>query len=251
MFELMVFEYSGREMRTVFDKQGNPWWVLKDVCDVLGISKSRDVFNKLDSDQKGVVQIDTLGGRQKLQSVNESGLYETIFQSNKPEAKPFRKWVTSEVLPSIRKKGYYFSSEQRRLIEAYVSPIFLPWAKKFPNEFFIQIYKLRGMSGNPLSSTRPQFIGGIINNIIYDYLPDGVLEILQEQNPYDPVLNGRRKKHHQLLTPEIGLPHLEKQLIMIVGLMKASVNWKMFKRLLDRACPKPGGQLMLNLDMEI
>lgn len=106
MNELQVFRYQDNEVRTV-EINGEPWFVLKDVCAVLGIGNSRMVFDRLDSDEKGVSQIDTPGGLQTVNIINESGLYNVILRSDKPEAKPFRKWVTSEVLPSIRKTGSY------------------------------------------------------------------------------------------------------------------------------------------------
>ncbi len=87
--------------------KGEPWFVAKDVCDVLSIRNDRDAFARLDDDEKGVAITDTLGGRQEMNTVNESGLYSLIFQSRKAEAKKFRKWVTSEVLPAIRKNGFY------------------------------------------------------------------------------------------------------------------------------------------------
>lgn len=84
-----------------------PWFVAKDVCDALTIEKHRDAVSRLDDDERGSVVVDTLGGKQSVSAVNESGLYNLIFQSRKPEAKVFRKWVTGEVLPSIRKTGSY------------------------------------------------------------------------------------------------------------------------------------------------
>lgn len=110
MSELQIFNYDGNEVRTI-QIDGEPWWVLKDVCAVLSIGNARDVFSRLDDDEKGVDQIDTLGGKQYMQIVNESGLYNVILRSDKPQAKPFRKWVTSEVLPSIRKHGAYLTPE--------------------------------------------------------------------------------------------------------------------------------------------
>lgn len=119
MNDLQIFNYNGNDVRTI-QIDGEPWWVLKDVCMVLNIGNARDVFNRLDDDEKGVDQIDTLGGKQNMQIVNESGLYNVILRSDKPEAKPFRKWVTSEVLPSIRKTGGYqlphMSKELRAII---------------------------------------------------------------------------------------------------------------------------------------
>lgn len=85
-----------------------PWFVAKDVCEVLGIANHKDAASRLDEDERrGVGITDPIGRPQTVTAVSESGLYSLIFQSRKAEAKKFRKWVTSEVLPSIRKKGYY------------------------------------------------------------------------------------------------------------------------------------------------
>ena len=107
---LQIFTYNGNEVRTV-QKDGEPWWVLKDVCEVLGISKYRDTAARLEDDDREPIRVDTLGGAQEMLCVNESGLYNVIIRSDKPEAKPFRKWVTSEVLPSIRRHGAYMTPE--------------------------------------------------------------------------------------------------------------------------------------------
>lgn len=106
MNDLQIFSYQSHEVRKV-EVNGEPWFVLKDVCSILNINNQSDVYNRLDDDEKGVAQIDTLGGQQKMSTVNESGLYHVILRSDKPEAVPFRKWVTSEVLPQIRKTGNY------------------------------------------------------------------------------------------------------------------------------------------------
>lgn len=111
MSNIQIFNYQSNEVRTV-EMNGEPWFVLKDVCNILNINNASDVYNRLDDDEKGVAQIDTLGGRQKMSTVNESGLYHVILRSDKPEAAPFRKWVTSEVLPSIRKNGGYIAGQQ-------------------------------------------------------------------------------------------------------------------------------------------
>ena len=106
MSNIRIFNYNSVEVRTI-QNDGEPWFVLKDVCNVLHIGNSRDVVARLDQDEKGVGQIDTLGGKQEMTIINESGLYNVILRSDKPEAKPFRKWVTSEVLPTIRRHGMY------------------------------------------------------------------------------------------------------------------------------------------------
>ena len=110
MNEMQTFVYSGAEVRTV-QKDGTPWFVLKDVCGVLGVGNVSDVYARLDTDEKGVGQIDTLGGRQSMNIISESGLYNVILRSDKPEAKPFRKWVTAEVLPAIRRSGGYIAGQ--------------------------------------------------------------------------------------------------------------------------------------------
>src|SRR5580704_28344 len=106
-YEMQVFEDSEHEEFRVFNRDGEPWFVLADVCRSLGIKNTSDAAARLDDDEKGVAQIDTRGGSQKLRIINESGLYSLILRSEKPEAKRFKKWVTSEVLPSIRKTGGY------------------------------------------------------------------------------------------------------------------------------------------------
>ncbi len=106
MSNIQIFNYNSVEVRTI-QNDGEPWFVLKDVCQVLGMNNSRMVADRLDADEKGVGQSDTLGGKQEMTIINESGLYNVILRSDKPEAKPFRKWVTSEVLPTIRRHGMY------------------------------------------------------------------------------------------------------------------------------------------------
>jgi anti-repressor protein len=103
---LQVFSYEGNEVRTV-QKGSEILWVLKDVCGILGIDKYRDAAARLDDDEREPVLVDTLGGRQEMIAVTESGLYSIILLSRKPEAKKFKRWVTHEVLPTIRKHGVY------------------------------------------------------------------------------------------------------------------------------------------------
>lgn len=84
-----------------------PWFVNKDACSILGIKKYRDALVRIDEDEKSLVTVQTNGGKQKLTAVNEYGLYNLIFMSRKKEARDFKRWVTHEVLPSIRKDGGY------------------------------------------------------------------------------------------------------------------------------------------------
>ena len=101
-----IFKFENQEVRFVGTAK-NPWWIAADICTVLEISNNRDAVSRLDDDERGVVITDTLGGKQELVTINESGLYSLILTSRKPQAKKFKKWITSEVLPAIRKTGFY------------------------------------------------------------------------------------------------------------------------------------------------
>ncbi|MEK3819639.1 phage antirepressor [Cytobacillus sp. FSL W8-0315] len=105
-----VFQYGANVLRTVV-KDGEPWFVAKDVCEVLEIKNNRDALSRLDEDEKGVDLIDTLGGRQEVTIINEPGLYSLILGSRKSEAKKFKRWITHEVIPTIRKHGAYMTDE--------------------------------------------------------------------------------------------------------------------------------------------
>jgi prophage antirepressor-like protein len=113
MNELQVFENSefGKVRTLIINEE--PWFVGKDVADILGYSNSRDALVKhVDNEDKGVAKCDTLGGTQELTVINESGLYSMILSSKLPTAKRFKHWVTSEVLPALRKTGRYEIKKQ-------------------------------------------------------------------------------------------------------------------------------------------
>lgn len=104
--KVFTFNPSNAPIRVQVINQ-NPFFVAKDICDALSISNNRDAVDRLDDDEKLMSAVPTLGVNRGLWLVNESGLYALIFQSRKPEAKVFRKWVTGEVLPSLRRTGTY------------------------------------------------------------------------------------------------------------------------------------------------
>ena len=111
MNDLQIFIYSGNQLRTVKQADGL-WWVLRDVCDVLGMSNPTMVAQRLDDDEKAEVSLaytSSNGVTQKRATIiiNEPGLYSVILRSEKPEAKAFKRWVTHDVLPSIRRTGAY------------------------------------------------------------------------------------------------------------------------------------------------
>lgn len=100
------FVFNSTQIRTLL-KEGEPWFVAKDVCGVLGLTNPREAVTSLDQDELMSVLLTSGGQRREMNVVNESGLYALVFKSRKPEAKAFRKWVTSEVLPALRKTGSY------------------------------------------------------------------------------------------------------------------------------------------------
>ena len=103
--QLVPFDFEGRPVRVVTDSQGEPWFVAADVLATIGLD--RKALERLDEDEKGVSSIHTPGGGQEMTTVNEPGLYTLVLGSRKAEAKRFKRWVTHEVLPSIRKTGSY------------------------------------------------------------------------------------------------------------------------------------------------
>lgn len=110
--QVIPFRFETREVRTLLiDDQ--PWFVAADVCQALAVRNNRDALSRLDDDEKGVATTDTLGGTQAVGIINESGLYSLILTSRKAEAKRFKKWVTAEVLPAIRKHGRYEDADGR------------------------------------------------------------------------------------------------------------------------------------------
>lgn len=113
---------------------GEPWFVAKDVCDALGLVNSRKATSSLEDDEKGVSLVVTSSGEQSMTMINESGLYNIIFQSRKPEARAFRRWVTNEVLPAIRRTGAFKlldeTEERKKLPLPKYRPFYSEWKER-------------------------------------------------------------------------------------------------------------------------
>lgn len=103
------------------EKDADAWFVAKDLCDVLEIGNPSQALSRLDDDEKGIILNDTLGGQQNMSTVNESGMYSLVMTSRKPEAKAFKKWVTSEVISSIRKAVKYAGNNPRTTLSHILS----------------------------------------------------------------------------------------------------------------------------------
>lgn len=111
MSEVQVFENKEFGRIRITEKEGRLLFIAKDLCECLGITNHRDAVMRLDDDEREVGKADTHGGTQGMLMVSESGAYNLIMRSNKPEARRFRKWVTADVLPTIRKTGVYATNE--------------------------------------------------------------------------------------------------------------------------------------------
>lgn len=125
--------------------------------------------------------------------------------------------------------GYQYEREKdelQKLLSKYISDELLPWARRFPDEFYKQMFRLKGWTYN--GKNRPQYVGKLTNQYIYEQLPDGVLEELKTKIP-------KNKRLHQSLTEEVGVPHLDKQLQKTIALMQASDTWEEFDRLFNKA----------------
>ena len=104
---IKLYDFNGSSVRVVQDDKGEPWFIAQDVADILGYRMASDLTRRLDEDERNTHKTRTPSGIQKMSIINEGGLYSAIIGSNKPEAKAFKRWVTHEVLPEIRKTGGY------------------------------------------------------------------------------------------------------------------------------------------------
>ena len=138
LVEAFQFSATKQEIRTIL-VESEPWLVAKDVCDILGHSDTNMALKALDDDEKQTQKIFGSGQNRKMWLVNESGLYTLIMRSNKPEARTFRKWVTSEVLPAIRKKGYYGN---RTSCADYVDARDIPYNQQVFNDAYIRFINI-------------------------------------------------------------------------------------------------------------
>ncbi|MGQ7957684.1 BRO-N domain-containing protein [Pseudomonas sp. SP16.1] len=119
--QVIPFQFDAREVRTMLvDDQ--PWFVASDVALALMYAEAKDMTRNLDEDEKGRQIVPTLGGEQEMLVINESGLYSAILRSRKAEAKRFKKWITAEVLPAIRRTGHYHDSSNKMatLVDALI-----------------------------------------------------------------------------------------------------------------------------------
>jgi len=172
---LVPFEFNRSTVRILFDGNHDPLWVANDVCEILGLHPTQT--RKLDNDEKGLRVLQTLGGPQEMLVINESGLYNLIFRSNKPQAKTFRKWVTSKILPEIRKTGKYVrtisDNEEWAPIEGFGGRYLISSYGRCIETFFITKAAIGSRKG---SKYEDRIIRGIIKKNIIREKPVSKME---------------------------------------------------------------------------
>jgi anti-repressor protein len=127
---ITIFDFApGISLRSI-NRDGEPWFLVSDVCQALGIGNPSQAAQKLDEDEKALTSMNTPGGRQQTLIVDESGLNTLVLRSRKPEAKAFRKWVTKTVLPALRRDGVYIVGQEKPITDADTLPALLEQAAR-------------------------------------------------------------------------------------------------------------------------
>ena len=137
----------------------------------------------------------------------------------------------------------------QKILDMFISKELSKWAKRFPDEFYREMFRLKNWQWQGMKLNRPSVVGHYTNDVVYQRLASGVLDELKTRNPPDE--SGHRKhKHHQWLTPEVGHPKLRDHLNGVIALMRASSSWDQFKRMVDRVFPKLNTTLELPFPIE-
>lgn len=188
---LKQFSFTQKHNIRVVGTPEEPWFVAGDVCNAINHSNTSVALRSLDDDEKGVRNVYTPGGRQEMTVINEAGLYSLIMRSNKPEAKRFKRWVTHEVLPEIRKNGYYSTDPMRDTVRNIMSEVLaermdgtldLSTAAKalhiYPRDFFRELRELGVLMDNNVPYqkwiNKGYFAVRCATNKSSDLLPDNV-----------------------------------------------------------------------------
>lgn len=199
---LKVFSYGETPVR-VIDLEGEPWWVLADVCRVLSIERPDSAARRLDADEKGTHLMSTPGGPQNMTVINEPGLYSVILRSDKPKARDFKRWVTHEVLPAIRKTGQY--APQRE---------YMP-TRPLTTDDYAEAAKIVAKCHN----SRLPLVLDLLKKAGFDLAP--VEQAKQEAAPAWQDEKEARREHLVKLLNQYSVPELCKRL----GLEKSTVSY--------------------------
>lgn len=133
------------------------------------------------------------------------------------------------------------------ILDKYLAKELAAWAKRFPDEFYKEMFRLRGWAWNPASVAKPSVVGRYTNDLVYERIAPTLLEELEKRNPKNESGN-RSNRHHQWLSDDVGHPSLAQHLHAVIGFMRASSTWDGFYRLMQRAFPKKGATLEMPLE---
>lgn len=146
--------------------------------------------------------------------------------------------------------GYQYVRDRlalQKILDAYIAKELAAWAKRFPDEFYQELFRLRRWEWKGMSVNRPSYVGKLTNDLVYQRLAPNILDELQKKNPKNE-LGHRASKHHQWLTTDVGHPALAQHIHALIALMRASSDWTGFYKMVERALPRKTGQLPLLLE---
>jgi prophage antirepressor-like protein len=220
--ELVPFVFDGHEVRTVMI-DSEPWVNIGDVCDILELQNARRVARTLDAED--VRKVSTLaadGKQRRVYFTNEPGVYELTFRSNKPTARRLKRWLSHEVLPSIRKTGQFVLEGVNKWLTLRPQT---PEAI-FPDAYYDNILRLLK---KPVDTPRTaRFFGAITNFLVYSRIDQGVLESLKEINAIPRGRHWRPRKHHQHFNPGESTFQLRCLIVECVAKMNSHDDWEVF-----------------------
>lgn len=224
--------FRGAKRVRVFGTTDKPLFVAADVCACLGLVDARRAVERLDADDRSSIPvIDNMGREQSAWAVNESGLYSLVLSSRKPEAKAFKKWVTSEVLPAIRKHGRYEIEQQARELAFahFLTEVPAEWRKTFSDDWFEAVLGVWGLEY--VKARTPGFVGSVINEYVYDALLEGLPDELKARRA---ECGKDGSKLHQFLKTE-ARPKLNEHLAVVKALaLNNRGNPDCFREAFDR-----------------
>ena len=166
--EIQKFDFKGAALRTLTDEAGEPWFVLKDCMSILDLGNPTETVKMFDKDEFSTTEvIDSIGRRQQTYIISEPGLYRLVMKSRKPEAKEFQRWVTHEVLPSIRKHGGYMAGQERMTPEQMALSS-MRWLQSKVDEQAKQLKAQEGkvLFANAVETARPSILVGDFAKIL-------------------------------------------------------------------------------------
>jgi hypothetical protein len=205
-------------------------FIAKDVCQILELDDTSKAISRLDDDEKLIRTLFVSGQNRDIWTITESGLYSLIFTSRKSVARRFKKFITSVVIPEIRKTGSYKNKNhiQSEIRALFVREMPSTWEKVFPLELFELFCDLKGWQYQKGIPSYTNAMKHLVSKYIYGVLPKEVMEMIYEEN------YGRSSKLHQWLTDEMAKEIVKTQIIKVIALLRASKNWNSFEVLFNQ-----------------